>query len=108
MKIMLVLGCWGREEEGFCSCSGVKNCIRDLTKQTEKNKAIADYLDSNFRMFDKPLYNNVHTALWNVQDKFSEKGKPIFKESVFKRMEEFCKIHVKCGTFLRLELIEQE
>lgn len=106
MKIMLALGCWGREDEGFCSCSGVKNYILDLSKHSERNKAIANYLDSNFRMFDKPLYNNVHTAIWNVQDKFSEKGKPVFTESMFKRMEEFCLKHAKCGLYLRLELIE--
>ncbi len=105
-KIILVFGCWGREEEGFYSCSGTKNTILDLSKQSDRNRAILDYLDSNFRMFDKPLYNNVHTAIWNVQDKFSEKGKPVFKDTIFKRMEEFCTIHAKCGLFLRLELIE--
>jgi hypothetical protein len=106
MKIILVFGCWGREDEGFCSCSGVKNQILNLSKQSGRNKAIIDYLDSNFRMCDKPLYNNVHTALWNIQDKFSTKGKPVFKETIFKRMEEFCSTHIKCGLFLRLELAE--
>ena len=104
MKIKLVLGCWGREKEGFVSCPGVSNDILDLTNNSSRNVDIKNYLDSNFKLFDRPLYNNVHTAMWNVQDKFSEKGNPVIPEIKFKYIEEFCIDHAKCGLFLRLEL----
>ena len=86
----------------------MENSILDITKNNKRNIAIADYLDSHFRLFDKPLYNNVHTVVWNIQEKFSEKGKAVFKKDFFSRLEEFCILHTKCGTFLRLELIEED
>jgi hypothetical protein len=104
MKITLILGCWGREKEGFVSCPSISNEILDLTKNSSRNIQIKDYLDSYFKLFDRPLYNNVHTAIWNIQDKFSEKGDPVFPEIKFRYIEEFCINHSKCGLFLRLEL----
>ncbi|MFA5048389.1 MAG: hypothetical protein WC516_05210 [Patescibacteria group bacterium] len=107
MNVILCIGCWGRIEEEFCSCSGINNKILDLSKDTDRNIQIANYLDTIYRLFDKPLYNNVHTAVWNIQEKFSEKGKPVFKETLFKRIEDFCIMHAKCGLYLRLELKEK-
>lgn len=107
MKLLLILGCWGRKQKEFVCCPGVVNEILDLSKNSSLNIKIKNYLDTNFRMFDRPLYNNVHTAIWNVQDKFSEKGKPVIKEDMFRYIEEFCIDHAKCGLFLRLELREE-
>ena len=108
MKIILVLGCWGRTEDGFTTCSGISNQILDLTRETPRNADISNYLDSHFKLFDRPIYSNIHTAIWNIQEKFSIRGKPVFEEKTFRRMEEFCVMHAKCGLFLRLELIEEE
>ena len=106
MKTMLVLGCWGRTEEDFCTCNGVSNQILEVSIQSEQIRKVSNYLDSILNLYNRPLYNNIHTALFNIQDKFSEKTRPIFKESVFRRMEDFCLVHAKCGIYLRLELIE--
>jgi len=108
MKLHLVLGCWGREHEGFTVCHGAQNKVLDLTAQTERNTAIADHLDSHCYLYDRPLYRNVHTALYTLQGKFSENGKPIFNKTLFKLIEHFCLMHAKCGTFLRLEMKETE
>lgn len=108
MKITLVLGCWGRTIEGFSTCAGVSNAILDLTLNSGRNAAISEYLDSNYGLFDRPLYNGVHSAIFNIQEKFSERGKPVFSERVFRWMEEFCIMHSKCGLYLRLELVEKE
>jgi hypothetical protein len=108
MKVLLTLGCWGRIEEGFIICNGVTNQVLDITKNSERNVSIKDYLDSHFRLFDRPLYNNVHTAIWNIQDKFSIKGNPVFNNYLFRRIEEFCIIHRKCGLFLCLKAQEGE
>ena len=107
MNIILEIGCWGRTEENFCTCSGVSNEILDLSKNTGRNVEIIDYLDKTYKLFDRPLYNNVHTAVWNIQEKFSEKINPVFKEALFKRIENFCLLHAKCGLYLRLKLEEQ-
>jgi len=107
MKVFLSLGCWGRTEEKFAICNGVTNQILDITKKSDRNISIAKYLDSHFKLFDRPLYNNVHTAIWNIQELFSIKGNPVFNDHFFKRMEEFCIVHRKCGLFLRLEMQEE-
>ena len=104
MKVELILGCWGREQNNFSCCSGTSNVILDITKNTEKNVAIAEFLDKVYNLFDKPLYSNAHTAIWNIQDKFSTKGKPVFQDQFFKQMEEFCILHKKCGVYLRLNM----
>lgn len=106
MNIVLVLGCWGRIDDNFCSCSSVKNNILDLSKNSARNIQIIDYLDKVYHLFDRPLYNNIHTALFNIQDKFSDVVDKVFPENMFKRMEDFCLTHYKCGLYLRLELIE--
>src|SRR5574342_407722 len=101
MKLYLVLGCWGRGDE-FKFCGGVSNRILDLTLHSAVNTSITNTLDTTFKLFDRPLYNNVHTAIWSIQDKYSEAGKPVFHN--FKQLEEFCILHSKCGVFLKLEL----
>jgi len=108
MIVTLVLGCWGRTSEGFSICNGVSNAVLDLTPNSERNAAISEYLDSNYGLFDRPLYNNVHSVVFNIQEKFSFKGKPVFNNLVFRWMEEFCIMHAKCGLFLRLELADEE
>ena len=108
MTLFLRLGCWGREEKGFIICKGIENTIIDLTKKSDRNVQIVDFLDSRYFLFDRPLYNNVHTALWNLQDKFSISGVPVFNSELFKYMEEFCIFHKKCGVFLRLKMGKEE
>jgi hypothetical protein len=102
MKVELVLGCWGREQDNFYSCSGASNVILDITKNTERNILIAEFLDKVYNIFEKPLYSNVHTALWKIQDQFSEVGRPVFNDKLFKHIEEFCITHKKCGVYLKL------
>jgi hypothetical protein len=88
-------------------CNGIKNRILDITKSSKRNKEITEYLDSHFKLFDRPIYNNVHTVIWNIQEKFSIKGDPVIPNNTFKCIEDFCVSHKKCGLFLRLELEEQ-
>lgn len=107
MRLFLILGCWGREEDGFKSCSGVSNKILELTAQSERNRAIIDFLDDNYRLIDKPLYSNIHTALFGIQDKFSQTGRPVFDKTYFHKLEAFCQMHKKCGLYLRF-LLEEE
>lgn len=104
MKLYLILGCWGRKENDFISCSSVLNKILDLTAQTETNRKIIDFLDNNYRLCDKPLYSNIHTALFSIQNEFSQLNNPIFDKSKFYKIEEFIQLHKKCGLYLRFSL----
>lgn len=106
MKIVLVLGCWGRKHDEFQMCGGVENEILDISDSTERNIAISKHIDEVYHLFDKPMYNNVHTALFGIQENFSQAGKPVFKGELYAQLEAFCAMHSKCGLFLRLKLKE--
>lgn len=108
MKAELILGCWGREKDGFINCPGVSNIILDITKNTNRNILIAELLDKTYNLFEKPLYSNIHTAIWRLQDQFSEVGNPLFENKFFKNIEEFCVEHKKCGIYLRLNFHKEE
>jgi hypothetical protein len=108
MRVYLVLGCWGRKHGEFQMCGGVENEILDITGGTERNAAIAKHLDEVYHLFDRPLYNNVHTVLFSVQDNFSQHGKPVFQKDHYTQLEAFCAMHAKCGLFLRLRLKGEE
>jgi len=105
MRVVLCLGCWGAVHgDGFVMCPGVSNEILDITGGTKRNADIVDHLDSHYGLFDKPLLNNVHTALFGLKEKFSTASSPLFGEKEFRRLERFCVAHAKCGLFLRLEM----
>jgi len=100
------LGCCGMKHGNLQICSGVENEVLDITDGTERNRAIAKHLDEVYRLFDRPLHGNVHTALFSVQENFSEKCNTVFPQKFFEHLEEFCKMHAKCGLYLRLRLEE--
>ena len=90
MRLLLVLGCWGRTNDGLIVCGGVANDVLDITAPSDRNVSIADYLDTNFHMLKKPLYGNAHNVIYNIQEKFGEVGAPVFPEAYYRRLEEFC------------------
>ena len=108
MKLFLEMGCWGTEKNGLILCKGTGNKILDLTRRSKRNLAIEDYLDSHLKLFDRPLYNNIHTALFQLQDKFSEKGNPLFGKDYYALLEKFCVMHKSCGLYLKLVLESDE
>lgn len=68
--------------------------------------AVADHLDSVYHLFDRPLYSNVHTALYSLQERLARDGRTVFPGEQYRRLETFCVMHAKCGLFLRLRLEE--
>jgi len=106
MRVILVLGCWGRKHGEFQMCRSVENEILDLTDGGEMRVAVVNHLDSVYHLFDKPLYSNVHTALYSLQDKLAKDGRTVFQADQYRLLEAFCIIHAKCGLFLRLKLEE--
>jgi hypothetical protein len=87
-------------------CGGVENEILDLTGGSGMSTAIVDHLDNIYHLFDRPLYSNVHTALYSLQERLAKDGKTVFPDERYRLMEEFCVMHAKCGLFLRLKLGE--
>ena len=106
MNIYLILGCWGHEENQFTLCPSIENKILDLSKKTQINLDILNFLNS-YKLFDQILRSNVHTLIYNLQTKFSTKINKVFDNDYYKLLENFCIQHKRCGVYARL-LIEEE
>jgi hypothetical protein len=95
-KMNLEIGCWGLKKDDFVLCSSVKNIILDFSINNNINLNILNFLNEQYKLINKPLYVNVHSALWNLNNKFEVFGLK------FKLIEEFCIKHKHCGVYLRI------
>jgi hypothetical protein len=103
------LGCFGREDGGFVSCSGVENNILIIEPSLNNYTEIMDYLDG-CQLFDKTLleYNSVRHVILNLQDKYDQVVKKLWTERQFRLYQKFVIDHKDCGVYLKLKIIEEE
>jgi len=108
-NLYLVMGCWGRQDDGFISCPSVENRILHIHSGLENYDAIMDYLDS-VRLFDRPLYDNnaIRHLIYNMQDKYLEQLRPIWNPKRYDLLEKFIVSHKSCGVYVKLCLINPE
>lgn len=108
-ELYLVLGCFGRKDDNFISCSGLENKILKVIFTLENYNKIMDYLE-NCRLFDKPLFdvNGVRNVIFYMQDKFDQGMKRLWSEKEFLLYQKFLLGHKECGTYLKLSLINKE
>jgi len=101
--LYLVLGCYGREDEGFVSCSGVRNKILKIYPELEKGPELYEYIEA-LRLFQKPLidYNAIRRVVFNIQEKYYQNIKPIWAIKQFRLIENFTLVHKMCGLYLEL------
>lgn len=103
--IYLVLGCYGRNDDGFVSCCSVENKILKLDENIQDLPEILTYL-KDLRLYEKPLmdYNAVRRVIFNFQDRYYQRALPIWPENKFKFIENFTLMHKMCGLYLKLEI----
>lgn len=108
-ELHIILGCFGRTDDGFVSCAGCRNSIFYLAKSDSNYSEIMDFLDG-IELFDKPLldYNAVRHVIFNLQDRFSYKTKKIWSEKMFLLYQKFVIDHKGCGLFIDLEIGKNE
>lgn len=106
-KICLILGCFGRNDDGFIGCNSVENTIFVLDPSYPFYHDMMDFFDQN-RLFDRSLldYNAVRHLFFNVQDRFGYVNKNIWTEKQFRLIEKFSIQHQDCGLYLKLKLNE--
>lgn len=106
-ELHIILGCFGRQDDGFISCAGVQNSILNVNPSLFKYNEIMDYLEI-CGLFDKPLfdYNSIRHLIFNLRDRYDQINKKIFSEKNFKLYEKFTVEHKNCGIYLKLSLIE--
>lgn len=105
----LVLGCFGRQDDGFVSCSATENTILRLNDQIHNYNEVMDYLD-NCRLFDRPTFefNSVRHIVNYLQERFDQVHKKLWSENKFKTYQSFVINHRNCGVYLRLLPIEEK
>lgn len=104
----VVLGCFGRQDDGFISCGGIQNNILVIEPKMNNYVSIMDYLD-NCQLFDKTIleYNSIRHFVLNMQDRYDQVVKKLWTEKQFRLYQKFTIDHRDCGLFLKLNLIEE-
>lgn len=102
--LYIVLGCFGRTDDGFISCSGIENRILYLNKDNRNYNDIMDYLD-RCQLFEKMMldYNAVRHFIFNMLDRFDEPARRLWTEKQFQLYQKFVIDHKGCGLFIRLD-----
>ncbi len=107
-ELYIVLGCFGRTDDGFVSCSGICNHILHIMPSDCNYSEIMDFLD-NMQIFDRIMldYNSVRHLVFNLQDRFTLPTQKLWSEKMFLLYQKFVIDHKSCGVFIDLEFLEQ-
>jgi hypothetical protein len=109
--LYLTLGCFGRSDDGFVSCSSCENIILEINKNLDSYNDIMNYLDS-CKMFDKPLFdfNAIKSVIQNLQSRFDQisVGKRLWSEKELQLFQKFVLVHKDCGLILKLSVDKKE
>ncbi len=108
-ELHVVLGCFGRTDDGFVSCSGIDNIILKIKPSDPNYEEIMDYLDK-MQLFDRQVmnYNAARHFIHNMQDKFDLPTKRLWSEKMFMLYQKFVIDHKDCGVFVKLQLPDDE
>ena len=77
--LYLILGCFGRSDDNFVSCSGIENIILEIDDSLSNYNDILNYCEQ-YKLFDNSLmnYNAVRNFIFSMQDKFNNITKPLW------------------------------
>ncbi|KKL92217.1 hypothetical protein LCGC14_1886910 [marine sediment metagenome] len=98
MKGYTILGCDGRQDDGFKTCSGVRNIILDLEKieASENYLELIKYLDKVPKIFDGPCFKP--HIISNAICKMYEMG--YISDKLHQYIAHFYGMHRLCGLIL--------
>lgn len=105
----LVLGCYGRTENGFVLCTSVNNRILKLDDTLVNIDGVMDYLDA-VKLFDRPMldHNAIRHLVYNLQDRFDQKFKRIWTDHQYNLIERFMQMHKPCGIYSQIIIAQDE
>jgi hypothetical protein len=106
-KLNLILGCFGRVDDGFVSCNGIENNILVLDSLLYHFNDIMDFCDT-YKLFDRKMmeYNSVRHFIFNMQNRFDQVSRKLWTEQRFLLYQKFTIDHKSCGLFLRLDFAD--
>ncbi len=104
-ELYIVLGCFGRTDDDFISCSGLQNTILVISQSLHNHVEIMNYLDS-CRLFDRQLldYNAIRNFVYNLYNKFDQPSRKLWSEKQFRLYQKFVIDHRDCGLFVKLDM----
>lgn len=109
-QLYILLGCYGRVDDGFVSCSSCENKILLVHPGLENYNGMMDYFDA-CRLIDKPAFdfNAIRSILQNMQDRFDQigAGKRLWSEKEIRLFQKFLIDHKGCGLYLKLMLLKK-
>ena len=108
-SLYLVLGCFGRSDDGFVSCAGIENRILCISPSLHHYEEIMDYMDTCL-LFDRMLldYNAIRHFIFNMYDRFDQPTCRLWSEKQFQLYQKFVIDHKSCGLFVRLDFANDE
>lgn len=104
-----MLGCFGRESDGFVSCAGCENKILKVESRLEKYNEMMDYFET-CRLFDRPIfeYSPMAHFIKNMQDRYDQiaTGRRLWSEKNYTLYQKFLAEHRLCGLYIKLAFLE--
>jgi len=107
--LYLVLGCWGRNDGGFITCSSASNPILRVHEGIEDYKYLIKYFE-NLNLFNRKVidYNAVRSVIFRTQQEFPQGVKDLWDKRTFRLIENFTIVHKSCGIYLSLEFLKPD
>lgn len=108
-NVYLVLGCYGRTENGFVLCPSIQNRILKLDDSLVNISGVTDYLEA-VKLFDRPMLdqNAIRHLIYNIQERFDQKFKRIWTDHEYHVLERFMQMHKPCGFYAQLIMTQEE
>jgi hypothetical protein len=108
-NVYLVLGCYGRIENGFVLCSSVQNRILKIDDSLVNVEGVTDYFNV-VKLFDRPMLdqNAIRHLIYNLQDRFDQKFKRLWTDHEYHLLERFLQTHKPCGLYAQLIIVQEE
>jgi hypothetical protein len=105
----LVLGCFGRVEDGFILCPSTENRILKLDDTLNDFDDMCEYLEA-VGLFDRQMLdsNAIRHLIYNLQDKFDQKIRRLWSEQQYHLLERYLQMHKQCGMYAKLILVPEE
>ncbi len=100
-KLFLILGCNGKIDGEFVSCSKVENSILEIKPNLENIVNMIAYFKA-LGLFERQVkdYNSARRIIFNIQDKYYQSYKPIWDKKYFDILEKFTINHKECGLYI--------
>ncbi len=105
----LVLGCYGRIENGFVLCSSTQNRVLKLDDGLVNVEGVTDYFEA-VKLFDRPMLdqNSIRQLIYNLQDRFDQKFKRMWTDHEYHLLERFMQMHKPCGLYAQLIMVQED